>query len=935
MKVLKKLVIGVVIFIAVLWIGLYVAVKIVLPPEKIKALAHEHGSKALGRDVYVGDASIAVFPTIKVSVNDVTLANAEGFSAEPMFQLKQLALAVDFMSIVRMSPVIKEIRLVEPSILYEVDKQGKNNLEGLGKADTAEKTEPEKKEPEKKEPLKKLPAPLHLKSFVIENARATYRDLKAGQEVSLEAINQKASVEVAPTQDRIKTAGELTIASISVSDQKMGLRKGGVRISFTHDLEVDLAAQTVTINGLKLGIQDILIQVLGTVKDFQTVAPGIELKISSNEIKMASLLKEVPLDLSPDIPKLRAQGFAKLTASVSGTFDKAGLPKLNANLTLFGLGFGHADLPTEVKEMNGLIQITANSVEIKDFGFMLGENPVSVAMLITDLLKVPYLKQLNIDAKLDLGKLMALAGKFTKLPEGFSLTGFVESKIQASGLLDPKNPMGLKAGGNVVLRDIVLVSKPLTEKVQINGEMNLNNEKIVQRVAVKLGNSDMNVVMNITDYLAMALPKLAQGKKTRVNAEVTSGVIDLDQLLSNLGSGEKKKPEKSEKPEKPSAPLTAYPKLPDLEVNLNVKLKKTKLLDLEMTDYVQVTSVKDGMVKSTLGGKLCSGSFSQKMDVDLRDAGNAKVGMVLNVNNVEANEFISRINDKLPGVKNGLVKKLLETDNTVYGKYSMDMDVKTNGLPDDFANNLAGKIYVKIQDGKLVGVKILEGLNKSIDAIQDKVKIGKRINLGEFTFKKFDMTLEVRDGQLIVKDCQIDQSPVGDLSALGTVGFDTKLNLTLENHMSKQFSDPILGAQKKVQGTVSGAAGKVAGKLGEAAGGMISLVPQDKNGNAVAYFAIGGTLTDPSFTVDFKRMQQEASGDAKAKAQAEIDNLKAQAEAKVKAELDAKKKAAEEAINKQKAEAEAKVKAQTERIKQETTNKAKEEGKKALRKFGF
>ncbi len=908
MKLFKKLAIGLVILIAVLWIGLYVAVKIALPPEKIKALVHEHGSKALGREVYVGGASIAVFPTIKLSVSDVTLANAEGFSAEPLFQLKQLALAVDFMSIVRMSPVVKEIRLVEPSILYEVDKNGKNNLEGLGKANTAEKIEPEKKEPEKKEPLTKLPAPLQLKSFVIENARATYRNLKTEQVVALEAINQKASVEVAPSQDRIKTAGELTISSISVSDQKTGLRKGGVRITFVHDLEVDLAAQTVTLNGIKLGIQDILIQFMGTVKDFQTVAPSIDLKISSNEIKMASLLKEVPPGLSPDVPKLRAQGFATLTASVIGTLDTGGLPQLKADLTLHGLGFGHADLPAEITQMNGLIQLTENSLEIKDFGFMLGENPVSVAMLITNLFKVPDLKWLNVDSKLDLGKLMALAGKFTKLPEGFSLKGFVESKIQASGLLDPKNPMGLKATGSVKLKDIVLVSKPFTEKLQVSGDMNLSNEKINQKLAVKLGNSDMNMVVNITDYLAMVLPKLAQGKKTRVNVDVTSSMIDLDQLLAGFGGGEKKKPEKQEKPEKaekPSEPLTAYPKLPDVEVNLNMKLKKTKLLDLEMTDYLQAASVKDGIVKSSLGGKLYSGNFSQKMDVDLRNTANAKVGMVLNVNGVEANDFISHINHKLPGVRNALVKKLLETDNTVYGKYSMNMDVKTSGLPDDFANNLVGNIYVEIHDGKLMGVKMLEGLTKGIEAIQDKVKTGKRINLGDFTFKKFDITMEARDGQLIIKDCHIDESPAGSLSVLGTVGFDTTLNLTLENHLSKQLGDPILGAQKKVQGTVS----KLVGKIGEAVGGMISIVPVDKNGNAVAYYAIGGTLTDPSFSVDFKRMRQVASGDAKDKVQVEKESFKPETEATVKT--------------------------QTEKIKQETTNKTKDEAKKLLKKFGF
>ncbi len=95
MKLAKKIIIGAVIVVVVLWIGLYIAVKIALPPEKMKALVHEHGSRAVGRDIFVGGASISVFPTIKVVIKDVTLANAEGFSEDPMFNLKKVVLAVD------------------------------------------------------------------------------------------------------------------------------------------------------------------------------------------------------------------------------------------------------------------------------------------------------------------------------------------------------------------------------------------------------------------------------------------------------------------------------------------------------------------------------------------------------------------------------------------------------------------------------------------------------------------------------------------------------------------------------------------------------------------------------------------------------------------------------------------------------------------------
>ncbi|MFC1584908.1 AsmA family protein [Fibrobacterota bacterium] len=950
---MKKLVIGLIVLLVVLWVGLYVAVKIALPPEKVQALVHEHGSKAVGRDIHVGGASIGVFPTIKIVIKDVTLANAEGFSEDPMFNLKKIVLAIDFMSLVRFTPIIKEIRIEEPDILYEVDKKGRTNLDGLGGEPKAEE---EKEEPEDKPagPLK-IPAALSLKSFVIENARVRYRDLKTGTVLTLGSINQQASVSVDKNLEDVKTRGELVVSSISVSDKKSGLRKGGVRISFGHDLEVNLPKQVLTINGMKLGLQDILIEVMGSVKDFMTPSPGVDIKIASNEIKMASILKEVPAGLSPDIPKLTAKGFAKLTASVIGVVDTASLPRVNAELSLNGMGFGHGDLPAGINDMNGFIHVTENSVEIKDFGFKLDQHPVNVAMLVTDLLEVPDLKNLAIDSRLDLGPLMALADKFAGLPEGFALSGQIASKIKARGKLDPQNPMGIRAQGNVSIKNISLAAAELPEKLLVNGEVNINNDKVDETLQVKIGNSDVSVKVNVQNYLAMALPELAKGKTTQIKVDVVSKMLDLDQLLPETSG------EKEEEVVEETEPLESFPSLPPIDLTLNVRLNQTKLMDLEMTNYTQLTTIQNSIVSSNLVGHMYTGSFSNKISVDLQDTVNAKIAMMLKVNGVEANDFISRLNDKLPG-DNDITKSLAGTDSTIYGKFSMDMDVQTNGLPQNFADNLTGLIYVKIHDGKLIGVRMAQGLNDAIGSIQEKVKMGKKIDLGTFTFSKLDATFEAKDGKLIVKHCELDDSPAGSLNLTGNVGFDTKLDLLLENHLAPILSKPILSAQKKLQGAASGVASKVPG-VGDAAkavAGSVALIPEDKSGRAIAYYAMTGTVGDPKYSVDFKRMQQEASGSAKEEAK---EALKAAADAKLKeakAKLDAEKKKLMDAAKQKEAEARAKIEAEKQKLeakkkeleakkkaaeekakqeaekkKAETKEKAQDEAKKKLKKLGF
>ena len=135
MKVLKRIILAGILLVLLLSLGAYFAIKIAFPPAKIKELVHEHGSEALHRDVSVQDVSIRVFPNLKLSVSEINVANAKGFSSDPCIKLRELALSIDFLSLLRFSPVVNEIKLVEPEILYEVSKDGHNNLEGIGSAE--------------------------------------------------------------------------------------------------------------------------------------------------------------------------------------------------------------------------------------------------------------------------------------------------------------------------------------------------------------------------------------------------------------------------------------------------------------------------------------------------------------------------------------------------------------------------------------------------------------------------------------------------------------------------------------------------------------------------------------------------------------------------------------------------------------------------------
>lgn len=912
MKVLKRIILAGLVLIVALTLAAYFAIKIAFPPGKIKALIHQHGSEALNRDVSVEDVSIRVFPNLKLSVTEINVANAPGFSKDPAVKLRELALSIDFLSLLRFAPVVNEIKLVDPEILYEVDARGHNNLEGLGKPDTAQKQDTAK-------PAMELPAALALRSFVIENGRVRYRDAQSGRELVLEKINQQVSLEVDQRLEDVKTRGKLEIAQIKVSDSASGLRKGDVRISLRHDIHLNLPGEKVQIKSLELSFQDIRAVVKGEASHFMTKPPAVDLSISAPDIKLASVLKEVPASLSPDIPKLSAKGVAALEAHVAGTLDSAAVPDVTAKFTIRDAGIAHRDLPAGLENLNLDLNVAGDSVMLDKFGFTLGGNPVGMKALVTSWHQpVPMLKGFDLDALLDLGKLAPLLQKLAMVDKSFKAEGLIQAKLAAAGPLDPKAPQNLKANGTVELKGVAAEGKPLPAPVRLTGQVKVDNDKIGENLMVHIGQSDLTVNGTVANYLALVMPKAAKGQTAKAKLAVASGFLNLDELM----------PGGPKQEEKPAPPMTAFPKLPNLDAEIDLKLAKTQLMNLAMTDYSSHSTLANGILATAMKGTLYSGGFSSNLKADLNDTSNAKVALKLDVNRVEANDFISRLNDRLPA-NNRLMKSLSHADSVIFGKFNLNMDVNTHGLPQAMGDNLTGKIAFALVDGKLAETPFIKGLSDALS------KYSKSLAFREMSFSNFKSDLEASNGKLLVKDANIAESIVGSLLAAGAIGFDNTLNLNMESHLPANVSGVLAGAGSALTSELS--------KLpGASALGGASLVPMDKAGRAIVYLLVGGTLSKPTFAVDSKRMMSEAAGGAKNALndalQKKKDELKAQAaaeraklEGQARAKADTAKAQIQAAADEQKKKAEAAAEEQ----KKKASEEAKKQGKKVLKGIGF
>ena len=135
LKLVLKL-LGVVIIVLLLALAAFI---FTFDPNNYKDAITAQVEKQTGRDFVIGgDISLSVFPWIGVRVEDVELANAEGFSEQPFARMSQLDVKVMLLPLLRRDLQVDKVRLNGLFASLEIDKDGNNNWSDLAKSSEAE-----------------------------------------------------------------------------------------------------------------------------------------------------------------------------------------------------------------------------------------------------------------------------------------------------------------------------------------------------------------------------------------------------------------------------------------------------------------------------------------------------------------------------------------------------------------------------------------------------------------------------------------------------------------------------------------------------------------------------------------------------------------------------------------------------------------------------
>ncbi len=174
---MKKILIGLVV-ILVLIVGALFVVPPIIGNSVVKSRIVEAVKEATGRDLQIADVSLAVLPSVSISITGLRLANAEGASTPEMVSLGRMDLDLQLFPLIGKKIIVDRLVISDLAASLEVNEAGVPNWAFEGAADDDEPEAADVGEGEGA-PL----ADLRLSDVRLENARLSYRDMTSGQTI--------------------------------------------------------------------------------------------------------------------------------------------------------------------------------------------------------------------------------------------------------------------------------------------------------------------------------------------------------------------------------------------------------------------------------------------------------------------------------------------------------------------------------------------------------------------------------------------------------------------------------------------------------------------------------------------------------------------------------------------------------------------------------
>lgn len=554
MKLIKRLILGTIAIVAVVLIVATVVV-MNLDLNKHKDRIQQVVLDKTGRELQInGEISASLFPWIGFSLNDVTFANADGFTGEFFGKVTSSDLKVQVLPLLTGNINVKLIEFNGLELNLQRNADGKTNWDDLmattAVVETDSGTDDVVQEVEAGAPVV---AALSVGGVVIADAKVRWSDMQAGNDVALDQFN-------------------LTTGAISLSETfpfettfKVASNSAGVAsdVSASGDINVNLAENIYQLTGLKL----------------KTTATGTALPMDSLSVALGG-------DLVTDLNS-QTLDFSSMTGDVAGVPLQGEVHVTNMidAPSVFGeLAGGRFDAAGLLDQLKVQLPETFDRTLLIDAGFSVKFQQFDDQLLVNNLV---------------------LSSSGIAINGDFQITNLARSAVVSGTLAtDAFNPGPWAKSFGVEPSDpAVLKNAQLSTSIRQSGQLlTLNDLKLV------LDDFNLDGDIEIADINAAMPPVKFALKGTE---------IDLDRYLPATEEGDGTAPADAE-PTVAQAPTPLPVELlRQLDISGDIKMGKLKVAGVTVSDIALPLLAKDGRIELNEGkAQLYDGTLFSSIALD-------------------------------------------------------------------------------------------------------------------------------------------------------------------------------------------------------------------------------------------------------------------------------------------------------------------------------
>jgi hypothetical protein len=697
--------------------GAWVALAVMFPPARVRALVQAQLDRSLSRPTRFESASLSLWPPVRLTVVGPALAEPGGFAAGAALRARSIHLDLDLLGLLQRRLVVRRLEIVEPFVHLALARDGTSNFDHLV-APPAPGAAAAKGAG--------ISLDLLIQELRLRDARLQLDDGPAHRRVVL-ALDTRLSFSSEAGGRRIGTAGEWKISQLAFGPDtvrrlaQLNRSFAGLTWKLEHRGGFDSASRRLSLDRLALDLGRSALVVSGVVDEPGPQA-SFDLKLHGERLDLAQLLEFLAAADLAAVRGVKGSGAARFDLAATGRAGPGRTPEVTGTLAVENASVRYPGAPVAIEGLSFGARFTPDAVEVPDLAARVAGQTLH-ARIEARHFADPALS-FGVKGALDLAAIGPLVA-----PPDTRIGGHAQLDVSGSGRA--RDPGSLALQGRVVLSDVSAQSPALPHKIEgVAGTIVFSPARAeIQHLTARAGQSSFALEGSATRPLAV-LAKAGAVAPAEVRFRFDSPYLDLMELL----------------PPGPSKP-TPFNARGGGDVAIG-RLRNQKLDVRNVRAKVTLVPNRLEVPWFTFDGY--GGAVTGNASFGIEDPARPSFKVKARADSIKASEFLSA---------------WTSAGSALTGSMSGDFDLSGSGSePKQVLQNLTAVGLAAVREGQLRG--------PALDAI---AKLTGHDEFRDMRFKDLHLPFRVERGRVVTDPVQL-AGPYGDWRLIGAIGFDGALD---------------------------------------------------------------------------------------------------------------------------------------------------------------